>query len=210
MGKQIPLSFPVKESYAVDNFLSLPCNEQALTWINRYPDWPYPALIIYGERGCGKTHLLNLWKNSAREGDSAIDDADGFFGHRQEEEALFHRFNTAREKQSLILMTMTKNVASQMIVLPDLKSRLMAAPQIEITSPDETDLQAILVKLFHDRQLRVEPGVISYILPRIERSFIAARTLVQKIDEGALAEKRSVTVPLVSQLMGGDPDLFDN
>jgi chromosomal replication initiation ATPase DnaA len=201
MGRQIPLSFPVNESYAGGDFLTLPCNQEAMAWIDRYPDWPYPVLIIYGENGCGKTHLLRLWQTKAQKGDVAIDDAHDLFGDQKLEQDLFHQFNQVKENQTRLLMTMTSNVASQNILLPDLASRLMAAPQIEIASPDETDLRAILVKLFHDRQINVEPGVIAYIVPRIERSFSAARQLVQKIDESALAEKRSVTVPLVSAIL---------
>ena len=203
MGRQIPLSFPVSESYSGNDFLTLPCNEDAMAWIDRYPNWSYPVLIIYGEKGCGKTHLLRLWQAQAQNSDVAIDDAHNLFGDHKLEEELFHQFNQAKENETRVLMTMTTNVASQNILLPDLASRLMAAPQVEITSPDETDLRAILVKLFHDRQITVEPGVIAYIVPRIERSFSAARTLVQKIDEGALAEKRSVTVPLVSGILKG-------
>ena len=91
----------------------------------------------------------------------------------------------------------------QNINLPDLASRLRAAPSVEIESPDEISLQAILVKLFYDRQLNVEPGVVAYILPRIERSFESVQNLVRKIDESSLSEKRSVTVPLVRGVLGG-------
>lgn len=183
------------------------CNAEALQWIQRFPDWPYPALIIHGEQGSGKTHLLSLWRDKAGDGHLAIDDAERIFGNKTAEEELFHQFNMAKENLSYILLTMTNNIAQQTIILPDLASRLRAAPQVEIHAPDDAALQAVLVKMFHDRQLRVEPDVIAYILPRIERSFAAARALVAKIDESAMAEKRSVTVPLVRSLIA-EPELF--
>lgn len=207
MNKQIPLSFPIQESYRRDDFMEAECNTQALQWINRFPDWPYSALVLYGEKGCGKTHLLSLWQEKSEGQHLAIDDAESIFGDNHAEEELFHQFNLAKDNKTYILLTMTNNIASQAISLPDLASRLKAAPQVEVHAPDDIALQAVLVKMFHDRQLKVEPDVIAYILPRMERSFAAARALVGKIDENAMAEKRSVTVPLVRGLIA-EPKLF--
>lgn len=198
---QIPITFPVADSYDAHDFMPLTCNQSALDWIDRFPDWPYPALIIYGEKGCGKTHLLNIWSTKAGMEGQAIDDVDQFFGSKQAEENLFHLFNQAREKKTYLLLSMTNNIGQQNIHLPDLASRLRAAPQVEIQSPDDMALQSILVKLFHDRQLKVEPEVIAYILPRIERSFAAARDLVAKLDSNAMAEKRPITIPLVRDVL---------
>lgn len=207
MKTQIPLSFPVTESYRADDFMPAECNQEALKWIERFPDWPYPAVIIYGEKGCGKTHLLSLWQERAGLNHIAIDDVDQFFGNPEAEEELFHQFNLAKENLTYILLSMLIKVNEQPIKLPDLASRLRAAPQIEIRAPGDDVLQGILVKMFHDRQLRVEPGVVNYIVPRIERSFAAARDLIARIDENSLAEKRSVTVPLVREILNA-PELF--
>ena len=198
---QIPISFPIADSYDAHDFMPSDCNKTALEWINRFPNWPYPALIIYGEKGCGRTHLLNIWATKASMQGQAIDDVDQFFGNKQAEEKLFHLFNQAREKNTYLLLSMTNAVVQQKILLPDLTSRLRAAPQVQIQSPDDMALQAILVKLFHDRQLKVEPEVIAYILPRIERSYAAARELVTKLDSNAMAEKRPITIPLVRDVL---------
>ena len=194
-SSQIPLSFPVEESYDPHDFIPLSCNQDALDWIDRYPDWPYPAVIVYGEVGCGKTHILKLWQDKT--GEAAIDNVDLVFGNLEAEQNLFHQFNQAREKKTYLFLSMTNKLASQNILLPDLKSRLMAAPQVEITQPDEHDLSVILTKLANDRQLKIDPDVMKYILPRIERSFASARDLINLIDEQALAQKRAVTVPFV-------------
>lgn len=207
MQAQIPLSFPVTESYRADDFMPAECNKEALNWIERFPDWPYPAVIIYGEKGCGKTHLLSLWQEKAGLKHIAIDDVDQFFGNPEAEEELFHQFNLAKEDLTYILLSMTNKVNVQPIKLPDLASRLRAAPQIEIHAPDDNVLQGVLVKMLHDRQLKVEPGVVNYIVPRIERSFASARDLIAQIDKSSLAEKRSVTVPLVREILN-DPELF--
>ena len=60
---------------------------------------------------------------------------------------------------------------------------------------------AILAKLFADRQVRVAPGVIEYVIPRIERSFSAIQTFVTDTDNMALKDKRQITIPLVRQVL---------
>jgi chromosomal replication initiation ATPase DnaA len=87
------------------------------------------------------------------------------------------------------------------LALPDLKSRLMAAPAAELGSPDDTLMAVVLTKLFSDRQIFVPQEVIEFILPRIERSFLSLRDIADKIDRRALAEKRPVTVPLVKEIL---------
>jgi len=201
MIAQIPLSFPVSESYASDDFVTLPCNADAMSWVKRFPDWPYPVLIVYGQAGCGKTHLLSMWTDKTSGQYLAIDDAHQYFGDPQAENDLFHQFNLAKENGDFLMLSMDKNIAQQSILLPDLKSRLGAAPQIEITAPNDEDIAIILQKLFADRQLKVEGDVIAYIIPRIERSFSAVQKLVEKIDHHSMAEKRAVTIPLVRALI---------
>lgn len=199
---QIPIAFPVKESFSREDFMPAPCNLEALAWIDRWPDWNYPALIIHGADGCGKTHLLSLWQSKAGKGHVSIDNVQNIFGDTEAEKELFHRFNTAKENNQSILLTLDKPVAQCDITLPDLASRLRAAPSVEVQEPDDIALQGVFLKLCHDRQLTVTPEVIAYILPRIERSYGVVRQLVIKIDEASLSEKRAVTVPLVRSILG--------
>jgi chromosomal replication initiation ATPase DnaA len=87
------------------------------------------------------------------------------------------------------------------VSLPDLKSRLASIPAIGIAAPDDATLEAILVKLFTDRQLVVGPEVVTYLVRHMDRSFAAMRDLVARADAASLAGKRPVTVPLVRALV---------
>ena len=68
------------------------------------------------------------------------------------------------------------------VALPDLRSRLRALPWSPSQPPDEALLKAVLVKHFADRQLAVEPHVISYLALHMEQSMEAAAAVVADID----------------------------
>ena len=59
----------------------------------------------------------------------------------------------------------------------------------------------MLVKLFCDRQLNVEPAVIDYLSLRMERSMEAASRVVAGVDRLALAMHRKVTRPLAAEAL---------
>ncbi|MFO1190405.1 MAG: hypothetical protein U1E97_12685 [Alphaproteobacteria bacterium] len=85
--------------------------------------------------------------------------------------------------------------------LADLRSRIAAAPSVGIGMPDDALLGAILIKLFADRQIEIDAGVITLLLTRIERSFMAAQMLVEQLDRASLASRRRVTVPLARRVL---------
>jgi chromosomal replication initiation ATPase DnaA len=72
---------------------------------------------------------------------------------------------------------------------------------VEIRPPDDELLGALLIKLFHDRQLTVSKDVLVYLLARMERSFAAASAIVEALDQLGLAERRGVTVPLARTVL---------
>ncbi|MCB1539155.1 MAG: hypothetical protein KDJ49_09365, partial [Alphaproteobacteria bacterium] len=72
--------------------------------------------------------------------------------------------------------------------------------------PDDALLGAVLVKLFADRQMRIDIGVIEYCIARMERSFSAARDLVAQLDQRSLVEKRPVTVAMARAVLNPEQD----
>jgi chromosomal replication initiation ATPase DnaA len=99
------------------------------------------------------------------------------------------------------LLTARRPPRGDTVRLPDLLSRLRRAPVVEIGSPDDGLMRAVLEKLFRDRQLTVESGLIDYIALRLERSLEAARAFVRDLDREALARGRRVTRGLAAELL---------
>jgi len=207
-ANQIPLSFPVTPAMAREDFLVSDSNREALAWIDRWPYWNAPLLYIYGPEGSGKTHLASIWKQLSKDG-AVIENLDALAGDRPQEETLFHLYNRIRQNPGALLLTGTLPLAMVRFAIPDLASRLRACPQVALGLPDEHLLRALLVKLFSDRQMRIDVGVIEYCITRMERSFSAARDLVARLDQKSLNEKRAVSPAMVrSILMPEQDELF--
>ncbi|MEM8952016.1 MAG: hypothetical protein AAGC99_22115, partial [Pseudomonadota bacterium] len=113
-----------------------------------------------------------------------------------DELALLQLYNRLREDGGHLLLTATKPVAQWDIRLPDLRSRLTAAPSVAIGPPNDPLLAALFLKLFDDRQLKVPEAVIRYLLIHMERSFAEAHRLVDALDHLSLERQRPITVPL--------------
>lgn len=220
-ARQIPLDLGHRAALGRDDFLVAPSNQDAVAWIDSWPDWPAPALIIHGPAASGKTHLAAVWSEKTgaariapgdlgtqsaralaeRAAHLAIDLADTWIGDHEAETALFHLYNLFKEERRTILLTMRVAPSRLDFALADLASRLRAAPAAAIQPPDDVLLEAILVKLFADRQISLGSDVLAYLLPRMDRSFSAARDMVEAADRLALAEKKPVTVPLIRRVL---------
>lgn len=203
LKNQIPLSFPVIPAMAREDFLVSDSNREALAWIDRWPNWNAPLLYIYGPEGSGKTHLASIWKTGTPQG-TLIENLNAIAGDHTQEENLFHLYNRIRQVPGSVLLTGTLPLPLVKFAIPDLASRLRACPQVALGLPDEHLLRALLVKLFADRQMRIDVGVIEYCINRMDRSFAAARDLVIKLDHKSLIEKRAVTPAMVRSIIDAD------
>lgn len=220
MAKQLTfdLSLP-PPTHARSDFVPSPGNREALAWIDRWPDWPAPVLALSGPPGCGKTHLGRIWAGRANatvmeaadfehmnvadltelstaSPAIAIEDAD-----RAREHALFHLYNLMRERRGHLLLIAANPPARWSIRLPDLASRLRAAPTVAVAPPDDDLLGSIILKQLADRQLHAGAGVVQYLVSHMERSADAARRVVAALDRRALAERREIDRKLAADVL---------
>ena len=119
------------------------------------------------------------------------------------EKTLFHLLNLAREKGLSVLLTARNAPSRWPVTLPDLLSRLNGVPAVEIGAPDEALIRTVLLKHFADRQLDIDPKVLTYLALHVARSLAAAEAAVAAIDRGALASGRKISRQLVIETLQG-------
>lgn len=217
MPEQLTFDLPVRPALGREAYFVSPTNSEALAAIDAWESWPNRRHLLLGPRGSGKTHLAHVWAAlsgakifTAKDltsdavpdltGPIALEDLD----QGMDEAALFHLLNLALAEGRPLLLTST---TPPTMTLPDLASRISAIPVARIAAPDDELLAAVLIKHFEDRQLVVNPKVIDYLIPRIERSFEAARTIAQALDQAALAKGRAVTVNVAAAVLEDHGDL---
>ncbi|MDR3461904.1 MAG: DnaA/Hda family protein [Beijerinckiaceae bacterium] len=211
-ARQLILDLTGAPATGAEDFLVSSSNEQAFGLIDLWPEWPAPTLILTGPAGSGKSHLAAIWarraqarilrpdedlepETLARHAAILMEDCDRV---RRPEAALFHLINLLKETGGSLLLTARQKPDLWGITTPDLLSRLRLAPTAAIGRPDSALLRAVLVKLFTDRQIRIEEDVIVYAALHLDQSLEEAARFVQAVDEAALSAGRRITKPLAA------------
>ena len=214
--RQLVLALDHSVSFAREDFLRGPSNVAALTLIERWPDWPDRIVAVIGPEGSGKSHLAAIWAEATgarilsakllslsdlpaafATGALVLEDLE-FAG--LDERALFHFLNLARENGAFVLITSRSPLSTFPVAIRDLASRMRAVPSVTMSAPDDALLRALIVKLAADRQISVDEALVNYLANRIERSFVAARAAIDRLDEEALRQHRPVTRALAVEL----------
>lgn len=146
--------------------------------------WPFRTAVLTGPPRSGKS-LLARWFAESRKGE-AIDDAQSL-----DEAELFHRWNRAQEAGTALLIVGGEPPWN--IALPDLRSRLGAAFQLEIGPLDDAMADDLLLALAEQRGLPLGADAAAYLIPRAGRSFADLEKLVAAIDRLSLERKAPAT-----------------
>jgi len=223
MTEQLALPLPYSTAMGVDDFLVTESNRDAVSWIDKWPDWPIKGLIVLGPASSGKTHISNLWNSKVsgrvldrqdllsrssldlmdKASSFVIDDADAYAGDAEAEEALFHLYNNVVNGKGWLLLTMSKGAGQAGFVLPDLRSRLLALPVVSLSNPDDRLLEALIIKQFRDRQIEVDIGVVGWLATRAPRDAAGISDLISRLDETSLAMGGKITIALARKVMEG-------
>ncbi len=216
MSRQLAFDLPVRPALGREDFFVSPANALALAALDA-GDWPNGKMLLIGPEGAGKSHLAQVWAGDCgarvipavelpqralpEPRALVVEDADRIAGTPAAEEALFHLHNHLSAARAPLLVTARTTPARWGLILPDLASRMEATTVAHLLPPDDALLSVVLVKLFADRQLGVAPGLIPWLVRRMDRSFAAARQLVADLDARSLALGGPVTRALAADVL---------
>jgi len=209
---QLPLPLPESAPrYEREAFILTASNKSAVHTVEAWRVSEEHAIIICGPVASGKTHLANI----------VAKEMGGLFlslseRNRQESAAgpfVFDNLPSDDPKNFLAALEDLAAAGRRVILvgtghprdwsgdLKDLRTRLEAMPRATLGEPDEALIEGVVMQAFKDRQLDVSPKVVKYAVPRLSRTFVAARAFVSMTDRLALQEKREITVPLAQKII---------
>jgi len=187
-------------------------NKEAVTWLDAWPNWTTFGFIVCGPLGSGKSHLAQVLKTLSHgyiiEAKDVSDQNIDQLSEKKcliienielltSETLLFHLYNMLLENKNNLMITSKLTMSQISFELPDLKSRLLSLPQVNLGFPDDRLLKNLLIKQFLDKGILVEMDVIEYLIKRIDRSFEAISKLVSKIDFKSLEKAKKITIPFI-------------
>lgn len=213
--RQLPLDLHLEPSHAEDDFLVGEGNSLAHSRITAWPHWPDAVTLIIGPAASGKSHLARIFadRSGARfvtpetiseiagengKGPLAIEDVDraGY-----DEPSLFHLLNQAMRGDRTLLLTAREEVAQWPLATDDVRSRVRRAPMFRLEVSDDIELSHMFAKLFGDRQIKVDPRIIHYLVARMERSPEEVGVLADLMDRLALARGTAITRSIATEAL---------
>lgn len=220
--KQIALDIGSFDPPSFDSF-SAGANEAALAhlrlWTTHATRSPVPT-YLWGEFGCGKTHLLMaaervIGEQGARVGwlDATVaqpppfdenwaavvmDDVHAYSAEQQH--AAFTWFVEAQTHQRWVLAA-GEQPPADLALREDLRTRLGWGHVFAMTAPNEAERRAVLRRAADARGLFLGDDLMDFMLSRFQRDLGSLMQLLDRMDRYAMANKRALTVPLLKAML---------
>jgi hypothetical protein len=176
------------------DFLVSDANAQAVAHLERWRDWPLSVSVLTGPPRSGRSTLARHFTTMS--GGEIIDDAQG-----QDEHYLFHAWNEAQTQRRPLLMVGRTAPVGWTVALPDLRSRLAAAPHVAIDEPDEALARALIARAFDKAGASYAVDLPDWLLRRVERSYGAIDAVTHLLDRAALSSGRKISVAMAKEAL---------
>lgn len=186
-----PPAPPTLQNFVVGrNAEAITCLNAALT-NNAQPQFIY----LWGEKGCGKSHLLSACKAmEVRVADNVhLLDNDAQI-------ALFNEYNQLKEAGSF-LITAGLHAPTQMGLRDDLATRLAWGLVYQLHPLNDEEKAQALKQHAAERGILLPSEVVDYCLRYLRRDLPTLMTTLDALDEWSLTEKKPVTVPMLKKLL---------
>jgi DnaA family protein len=234
MSRQLHLDIRLRDDLSFGNYLIARNREPVaavqgiLSRLCRHLPGADRSLFLWGERGSGKTHLLQaacrLAEQSADvsfayvplamaqevspalleglEGTDlvCIDDIEHICGRPAWENALFALVERLYGARGVLLAAGRTNPVSLNLGLPDLATRLGWGLVYQLHALREIEIVEALQLRARNRGLRMSEKVARYVLHHYPRDARSVFDFLEQIDETSLARQRRVTIPFIRSL----------
>lgn len=214
----LPLAGPAAPSF--DNYL--PGSNAAAVSYLRSMAMPGAPVYLWGPGGSGKTHLLGALVQEVRQrgARAAVFDPHGGTPLQPDWSLAViddcDQLDDAAQADAFRLFVDAAGAGVQIVAagrwppvdLPlreDLRTRLGWGPVFALEPLAEGPARAVLRREADRRGVFLSDEVMDYMLTRFTRDLKHLMTLLDRLDEFALARSRPLTVPLVRQMLDEEP-----
>jgi chromosomal replication initiation ATPase DnaA len=194
--RQISLPFDRPDRASGEDFLVSHANRIAVRHLENWREWPLSISVLSGPPLSGRSTLGRHFV--AQSGGTMIDDAQG-----QDEQALFNAWNDAQTARRPLLLIADAPPAQWQVALPDLRSRLAAAPHVALEQPDEALARALIERSLASAGASYAADLPQWLLRRIERSYAAIAAVTRLLDEAALSSGRKISAAMAKDVLQG-------
>ena len=224
MSAQLPLSIRLQDSATFSNFL-VEKNQLIIAALQQLSE---PYLYLWGNKGSGKSHLLQAVCHAMSEQQQAslylplaqldefspamldgleqlqlicLDDVQFLANRLDWQTALFNLYNQVRHSGAHLVVAADTAPAGLALQLPDLLSRLSWGPVFQLHSLSDQGKRQALQLRATARGLSLPDDVADYLLKRCPRDMNSLFTLLETLDEASLVAQRKLTIPFVRQFI---------
>ena len=213
---QLIFKFPFKANYFEEDFYVSSNNFEAYRLIESWPNWISRNINIFGEKGCGKTHLANILQEKIN---SIIVKAADInekslslikvkeclviedYKNNIDEKLMYSILNECQQSNKYVIVNSNNPIKKLPIKLNDLKSRLDGFLDIGIDLPTDDLIRVILTKVFSDKQIKTDIKLLEYILKNINRSYVEIFSFINKVDSLSLSTGKSININLIKKAL---------
>lgn len=194
--KQLLLDIKPVAAPSFDNFVS-GRNAEVLTSLHALFSHQSQSKFIYlwGEKGCGKSHLLAACQAS---GANIADDV-----HLLDNAAQIRLFNTYNQLKESggILVTAGRFTPMQMDLRDDLATRLAWGLVYQLHPLNDDEKAHALKSHAIERGMNLPQEVVDYCLRYLRRDLPTLMATLNALDEWSLTAQKPITVPMLRKLL---------
>ena len=204
----VPAQPPTLENFAAGS------NAEALTGLAGWlaAEAPDTCLLLWGESGAGKSHLLAasgaIYANAEDDPTLAslpeeaafvaVDNVEALDADGQI--ALFNRFNRLRAAGGRLLAG-ARVPPLQLALREDLRTRLGSGQIHRLRPLSDEEKRAALAAQARERGMSLAPEALDYLLARAPRDMRSLAAILAALDRYSLEQKRPLTLPLLRSVL---------
>ena len=194
------IKLPLQKTF--ENFI-VGNNEECFNSLSNFilPNNDIFFIYIWGESGCGKSHLAEAAKYKNITIIEDIDQADQI-----KQIDIFNLYNEHKATNKKLLVTGSNN-PNKMMLRKDLASRLSWGLVYKINLLSDIQKKLALTQYSKDRGLNLKIEIIEYLFRYYKRDLHSLIATLDALDRWSLKTKRPITIPLLKEM--NQKDLFE-